>query len=186
MPEDAHYMLGYDEQIVAVVPSRDLVIVRLGLTREGGGWNMPATSRRSCMRFHLVREGGLKLGYNCYGLLTCLKPRSTDSSHILHAGRAAMNARSLDRSAEEIAEQRNTAEVAKRYLARRWSVLPLRPRDKRPLIRWEHLQIERPSEVDIAEWFRRWPDANIGIVTGEDFQSDRGRRQSETRRRRNS
>jgi hypothetical protein len=46
-------------------------------------------------------------------------------------------------------------------------VLPLRPRDKRPLIAWEHLQTARPSEDDIAQWFRRWPDANIGIVTGE-------------------
>lgn len=39
MPEDAYYMLGYDEQVVAIVPSRDLVIVRLGLTREGGVWD---------------------------------------------------------------------------------------------------------------------------------------------------
>jgi hypothetical protein len=46
-------------------------------------------------------------------------------------------------------------------------VLPLRPRDKRPLIAWEHLQTARPSEDDIAQWFRCWPDANIGIVTGE-------------------
>jgi CubicO group peptidase (beta-lactamase class C family) len=34
MPEDACYMLGYDQQIVAMIPSRDLVIVRLGLTRK--------------------------------------------------------------------------------------------------------------------------------------------------------
>jgi CubicO group peptidase (beta-lactamase class C family) len=39
MPGDAYYMLGHDEQVVAVVPSRDLVIVRLGLTREGGDWD---------------------------------------------------------------------------------------------------------------------------------------------------
>jgi hypothetical protein len=32
-------MLGHDEQVVAIVPSRDLVIVRLGLTREGGDWD---------------------------------------------------------------------------------------------------------------------------------------------------
>jgi len=32
-------MLGYDEQVVVVVPSRDLVIVRLGLTRAGGAWD---------------------------------------------------------------------------------------------------------------------------------------------------
>ena len=39
MPEDAYYMLGHDQQIVAIVPSRDLVIVRLGLTREESAWN---------------------------------------------------------------------------------------------------------------------------------------------------
>ena len=39
MPEDAFYMLGHDEQVVAMVPSRDLVIVRLGLTRKGGDWD---------------------------------------------------------------------------------------------------------------------------------------------------
>lgn len=66
-----------------------------------------------------------------------------------------------------MAEQANKAEAAKRYLARGWSVLPLRPRDKRPLAAWQNLQNERPSEDDIAEWFQRWPDANIGIVTGE-------------------
>jgi len=33
LPADAYYMLGYDGQLVAVIPSRDLVVVRLGLTR---------------------------------------------------------------------------------------------------------------------------------------------------------
>jgi CubicO group peptidase (beta-lactamase class C family) len=39
MPEDAFYFLGHEAQIVAVVPSRDLVIVRLGLTQAGGDWD---------------------------------------------------------------------------------------------------------------------------------------------------
>lgn len=39
MPEDVYYMLGHDQQIVAVIPSRDLVIVRLGLTRKGDDWD---------------------------------------------------------------------------------------------------------------------------------------------------
>ena len=39
MPDDAYYFLGHNEQIVAVVPSRDLVIVRLGLTAKGGAWD---------------------------------------------------------------------------------------------------------------------------------------------------
>ena len=39
MPADTYYMLGHDEQVVVVVPSRDLVIVRLGITREEGAWD---------------------------------------------------------------------------------------------------------------------------------------------------
>ena len=73
----------------------------------------------------------------------------------------------VDQSVETMAKPTGTAEAARRYLARRWSVLPLRERDKRPLIRWEHLQNERPTQDDVADWFRRWPDANVGIVTGE-------------------
>jgi hypothetical protein len=42
----------------------------------------------------------------------------------------------------------------------------LRPREKRPFILWELFQAELPSASDVAGWFRRWPDANIGIVTG--------------------
>ena len=66
-----------------------------------------------------------------------------------------------------MAEQSSALGAAKRYLARGWSVLPLRPCSKRPLILWEHLQHERPSEQTVVEWFQRWPDANVGIVTGE-------------------
>jgi hypothetical protein len=70
-------------------------------------------------------------------------------------------------AAEMKSAQTSAAEAAKAYLARGWSVLPLRPRDKRPLFAWEHLQHQQPSEQDVADWFRRWPEANIGIITGE-------------------
>ena len=39
MPDDAYYMLGYNGQVAAMVPSRDLVIVRLGLTPKGSDWD---------------------------------------------------------------------------------------------------------------------------------------------------
>ncbi len=59
------------------------------------------------------------------------------------------------------------AQAAVGYLARGWSVLPLRHGDKRPLILWETLQQSRADAATLAHWFDRWPDANIGIVTGE-------------------
>ncbi len=64
-------------------------------------------------------------------------------------------------------EQTPIAQAAARYLAGGWSVLPLRRGEKRPLIRWEMLQQERADAATVAQWFARWPDANIGIVTGE-------------------
>lgn len=52
------------------------------------------------------------------------------------------------------------------YLARGWSVVPIRARDKRPAIAWQVYQQRRAAERDVRAWFARWPDANIGIVTG--------------------
>jgi hypothetical protein len=39
LAEDAYYMLGFDQQIAAIIPSRNLIIVRFGLTRKGGAWD---------------------------------------------------------------------------------------------------------------------------------------------------
>ena len=47
-----------------------------------------------------------------------------------------------------------------------WSVIPIECRGKRPLIRWQVYQYRRVDPAEMAEWFRRWPDANIGVVTG--------------------
>lgn len=47
-----------------------------------------------------------------------------------------------------------------------WSVIPVEPRGKRPLLRWQVYQYRRAGVPEIAEWFQRWPDANIAVVTG--------------------
>jgi CubicO group peptidase (beta-lactamase class C family) len=39
IPDDAYYMLGHEGQMVAIVPSKDLVVVRLGLSRYPETWN---------------------------------------------------------------------------------------------------------------------------------------------------
>lgn len=47
-----------------------------------------------------------------------------------------------------------------------WSVIPIEPRGKRPLIRWEACQYRRAEVTEVADWFQRWPDANLAVVTG--------------------
>jgi len=52
------------------------------------------------------------------------------------------------------------------YLARGWSVIPIEPRGKRPLVQWAAYQ-QRCAVVDeLTSWFEQWPNANVGIVTG--------------------
>jgi hypothetical protein len=60
----------------------------------------------------------------------------------------------------------NQHQAALYYLKRNWSVIPIRAHDKRPAIRWLEFQHRRASESEVAEWFKRWPDGNVGIVTG--------------------
>lgn len=70
---------------------------------------------------------------------------------------------------------------ALRYAGYGWSVVPVhsvragrctcgRRRcpsvAKHPRIRWEHAMSEPASPAQLAAWCRRWPEANIGIVTG--------------------
>jgi hypothetical protein len=52
------------------------------------------------------------------------------------------------------------------YRRRGFSPIPIKPRDKRPLIQWEKYQTEPASEETIKHWFQSWPNANIGLVTG--------------------
>ena len=57
--------------------------------------------------------------------------------------------------------------AALEYEAKGYSVIPLKPRDKVPLIpSWVPYQVERADRAQIGDWWRTWPDANIGIVTG--------------------
>jgi len=58
------------------------------------------------------------------------------------------------------------ARAASAYLARGWSPIPLVPRDKRPLLPWEPYRRRRPTPTELAQWQARWPEANVGIVTG--------------------
>lgn len=54
---------------------------------------------------------------------------------------------------------------ARRYLDLGWSVIPLR-RDKRPYLPWQTYQTRRPDPDELSSWWQRWPEANVGVVTG--------------------
>jgi hypothetical protein len=52
------------------------------------------------------------------------------------------------------------------YAAQAFSVIPIQAREKRPLIAWEGFQTRRATEEEPSAWWSKWPDANVGIVTG--------------------
>jgi hypothetical protein len=53
------------------------------------------------------------------------------------------------------------------YCRKGLPVIPLQPRDKRPLIEWAEYQTATATESEVSDWWKKWPDANIGIVTGK-------------------
>lgn len=70
-----------------------------------------------------------------------------------------------DRRSEALSPS-EVRDAALAYLARGWSVIPMQPRGKRPLVLWLEFQQQRAAPARVEHWFRRWPDANVGIVTG--------------------
>jgi hypothetical protein len=64
----------------------------------------------------------------------------------------------------EKSNPREAAAIA--YAGLGWSVVPIARRSKRPLIAWTALQTRAADESEIHDWFRRWPGANIAVVTG--------------------
>lgn len=57
-------------------------------------------------------------------------------------------------------------DAALKYREAGFSVIPVGC-DKRPLIRWTEFQSRRADESEIRNWWSKWPDANVGIVTGK-------------------
>jgi len=55
---------------------------------------------------------------------------------------------------------------AKFYTSKGFSVIPLKPRSKQPLIRWKQFQNRRPTNIELEEWFADGQN-NIAIVTGK-------------------
>ncbi len=63
--------------------------------------------------------------------------------------------------------QNQMENAALEYAKRGWSVIPIRPQSKTPLLpTWKEYQQRIATEDEIKGWFRTRPDANVGIVTG--------------------
>lgn len=56
--------------------------------------------------------------------------------------------------------------AALKYLEMGYSVIPCR-QDKKPYIKWEFYQKRLPTESEVKSWWAKWPDANVGLVTGK-------------------
>lgn len=56
--------------------------------------------------------------------------------------------------------------AALEYLSNGWSVLPVQPRGKRPIVAWKHFEQRAASADEVRGWFRQHANANVGIVTG--------------------
>jgi hypothetical protein len=67
---------------------------------------------------------------------------------------------------ERASRLESTLDWAHAYAKRGWSVIPLRPRDKRPMIAWTAYQQQCATDARIGHWFSRPSDANLAIVTG--------------------
>lgn len=77
---------------------------------------------------------------------------------------------------------RRMVDYALIYLAHGWSVVPLhearhgvctcaKGKDcdtpgKHPRVSWTPYQADLPTEDEVRDWWRRWPTANIGVITG--------------------
>src|ERR1035437_3593197 len=49
----------------------------------------------------------------------------------------------------------------------KFSVIPINPANKKAFVPWTEYQKRLPTREEIIAWWIKYPDANVGIVTGK-------------------
>lgn len=57
-------------------------------------------------------------------------------------------------------------EAALKYLQLGWSVIPMNAQSKRPYVKWKEFQSRLATLAELENWWRKWPEANVGVITG--------------------
>lgn len=47
-----------------------------------------------------------------------------------------------------------------------WSIIPV-GRNKKPIIEWKFYQTNKPTREQVIEWWKKYPDSNVAIITGK-------------------
>lgn len=61
----------------------------------------------------------------------------------------------------------NMLKAALEYLERGWCVLPVAPGGKHPCVKWVEYQTRLPTKAEVRDWWTKWPDNGISLVTGK-------------------
>jgi len=59
-----------------------------------------------------------------------------------------------------------TLEIAIRFAEYGYSIIPIDPNTKTPLVKWREFQNRIASEEEMTRWLARWPKAQIAMATG--------------------
>ena len=57
-------------------------------------------------------------------------------------------------------------DTALRLLKSGKPIIPISRATKKPLVEWKPYQDQLPTEEQAKSWWKQWPDANIGMITG--------------------
>jgi len=66
-----------------------------------------------------------------------------------------------------LAERSAMFAEALRYWRSGLRPIPMKPHDKRPLIKWAEFQDRAPTLAELTQWWTQHPEAWVGIITGQ-------------------